>query len=418
MVQLKQVLGATTRAALAVMLICLASGQAAAGSARSWVLETQSGQVQLVKTGISPIALTPGDAFGGGDWIETGPDGRAVLRRGEETIVVAPNSRIGLPKDKTGPFATRILHTLGTILLTVEKKAKQHFEVQTPYLTAVVKGTTFTVGIQNGRSVVHVVEGLVQVKNLASGRSTLVRPGQTGAVMRNGAADVQVEGGVADSAPVDQAVSAAPAVSETVTQAVSAAPVASAATQVVSTASTVETRRNSGVIKIKQALGPKTLDLSKSTRGLVRAASRAAPQAAVGARTASDLTVKSGVTSVRAKGGKALAQTANATAKGGLSKATGTGRALGRVATATASLSNATGNGLALGQSAGARANAGLSDAVGNGRALGQSVGASLASDNGNGRGLAVGQGLNPNPGLGQSNAGGNGNGKAKGHEK
>ncbi len=70
-----------------------------------------------------------GDTFSGGDWIETGPDGRAIVRRGDESIVVAPNSRIGLPRDNTGSFATRILQTLGTILLTVEKKASQHFEV-------------------------------------------------------------------------------------------------------------------------------------------------------------------------------------------------------------------------------------------------------------------------------------------------
>ena len=129
MVQLKRIFRTTALAAFAAVLVGLLSGQARAEPGRSWTLESRSGQVSLVKTGMTPISLSTGDVFADGDWIETGPDGRALLRRGEETIVVAPNSRIGLPENNNGPYATRILQTLGTILLTVEKKAAQHFEV-------------------------------------------------------------------------------------------------------------------------------------------------------------------------------------------------------------------------------------------------------------------------------------------------
>ncbi len=266
MTQLKRIFHTTALAAFAAMLAGLLSGEARAEPASSWTLEGQSGQVNLVKTGIAPVSLTTGDVFADGDWIETGPDGRAMLRRGEETIVVAPNSRIGLPKNNDGPYATRILQTLGTILLTVEKQAAQHFEIETPYLTAVVKGTTFTVGIQDGRAVVHVVEGLVEVKNLSSGRRNLVRPGQTGSVIRGGGG-VEIGGGSNDvkGTPAKAEAKQAPGKNQKAEQ---AAPASQASPVAVMAVSKSKSRK----VMILQALGPTTLDLSQSTKGLVRAA--------------------------------------------------------------------------------------------------------------------------------------------------
>ncbi len=273
MAQLKRMFRNLALAAFATVLVGLVSGEARAEQARSWTLESQSGQVHLAKPGIAPISLSTGDVFSDGDWIQTGPDGRAMLRRGEETIVVAPNSRIGLPKNNDGPYATRILQTLGTILLTVEKKAAQHFQVETPYLTAVVKGTTFTVGIQDGRSVVHVVEGLVEVKNLSSGRSNLVRPGQTGSVVRDGG-DVELGGGdVKNTSASAAAVPAQGENQENAQVASQASPVAVVAVPQ-DTSGKVKAAKVKKAVKVRilQALGPTTLDLSRSTKGLVRAA--------------------------------------------------------------------------------------------------------------------------------------------------
>ena len=187
--------------ALAALFILLGAPQAVAGPDSIWTLQQSSGSVHLLKSGFSPIALTLGDQFSEGDWIETGPDGRAVLVRGDDMIVIAPNSQVGLPRETTGSIATRILHRLGTIMLTVEKQAKQHFEVKTPYLAAVVKGTTFTVSIQEGRTAVHVVEGLVEVRDLFSGETGLVRPGLTGTVLSRGGSGVTIGTGAAPVAP-------------------------------------------------------------------------------------------------------------------------------------------------------------------------------------------------------------------------
>ena len=71
----------------------------------------------------------------------TGGNGRVLLIRGQETILVAPNSVISVPAEKKDGMQTTILQQAGSIVLEVEKQNVQHFEVETPYLAAVVKGT-------------------------------------------------------------------------------------------------------------------------------------------------------------------------------------------------------------------------------------------------------------------------------------
>ena len=380
---IRQAIIAALAATVLVAASLLLSGPALAEDKPSWVLAEQSGQVHLVKAGISPIALTPGDVFSGGDWIQTGPDGRAVLRRGEETIVVAPNSRIGLPRENTGPFATRILQTLGTILLKVEKRAKQHFEVQTPYLTAVVKGTTFTVGIQGQRAVVHVVEGLVEVENLASGRRGLVRPGQTGSVLRNGPGEVQVDdAGAPGAAPASTA--PAPAAASTQSAAASSGGAASLAPASLSS----DRGTGAGTVTIKQTLGTTSLDLAKSTNGLIRTASRAMPRAVADAGKAGGLTDASSALDNTAAGGSALTTDTVLTAKPDLGSARAP--AVDQVA------------------ATGARPGGISSPAVG--RIA--TVNSGLGSDGG----FAAGQDLGVNTPLGETPAGSNGN--AYGHDK
>src|SRR6185436_6771770 len=97
-----------------------------------------------------------------GDSISTGPNGRVLLTRGAETILVSPNSSIGIP-EKKGDLSTTITQRAGTILLEVEKRNVKHFEVETPYLAAVVKGTQFRVTVDKATSRVDVVRGQVEV---------------------------------------------------------------------------------------------------------------------------------------------------------------------------------------------------------------------------------------------------------------
>lgn len=181
-------------AAILLMACFAAIRPAAADGEAAWLLVESSGNVHITASGLRPVALTTGDLIGPGRRIVTDTDGRAVLRRGKNTIVVSPNSILEVPGDAAGGLMTRIRHVLGTLLFDVEKRKEQHFEVLTPDVAVVVKGTTFTTSISPQGAIVHVISGLVQVADIRSGQSMFVRPGQT-AVSPTGGGRVDIQGG-------------------------------------------------------------------------------------------------------------------------------------------------------------------------------------------------------------------------------
>jgi ferric-dicitrate binding protein FerR (iron transport regulator) len=93
-----------------------------------------------------------------------------LLVRGEETILVAPNSVIGLPTENKDGLSTTIVQQAGSILLEVEKRNVKHFEVETPYLAAVVKGTQFRVSVNAASTSIEVIRGQVEVADFRSGQ--------------------------------------------------------------------------------------------------------------------------------------------------------------------------------------------------------------------------------------------------------
>ena len=253
---------------LVVMATLWLSAPAAwAGSATAWTITDMSGRVNIVRTGAAPVSLTNGDQLRPGDMIETAADSTAILVRNGESIVIAPNSRMGLPSTNDSGFATLILQQFGTLLLKVEKQQQQHFEVKTPYLAAVVKGTTFTVSVDTAGASVHVVEGLVQVAN-KTGMSAFVRPGQTALVSSAPGADLSVKGAATnnptrqsqatqeqdDAAPGKSAAEPA-AANVPATEVLPAAAIASPATFV-----------------IEDAVGTLDIDIATTTNGLIQAA--------------------------------------------------------------------------------------------------------------------------------------------------
>src|SRR3546814_1605096 len=68
-----------------------------------------------------------------------------------------------------------IVESAGNIVFSIKKKLTPHFGVQTPYLAAVVKGTTFSVTVDGTGASVQVVEGAVEVSTLDGGARDLIR---------------------------------------------------------------------------------------------------------------------------------------------------------------------------------------------------------------------------------------------------
>src|SRR5262249_38540173 len=133
--------------ALFAMLVTIWMGSSAVAQTAEWHVSKSSGEVWVATSGAQPVALRSDAVLKPGDTLSTGQNGRVLLARGAETILVSANSVVGIPTDKMDGYSTTIVQQAGSILLEVEKKNVQHFEVATPYLAAVVKGTQFRVTV-------------------------------------------------------------------------------------------------------------------------------------------------------------------------------------------------------------------------------------------------------------------------------
>ena len=182
------------RRILAMALVLGAASSACAAEDGVWSVSKSSGEVWIATTGAEQVSLKQEEVLKPGDTIRTGRNGRVLLVRGEETILVSPNSVIGLPTEKKEGLSTTILQQAGSILLEVEKRNVKHFEVETPYLAAVVKGTQFSVTINAASTSVDVRRGQVEVSDFKSGQIAQVMPGQVATAFAHGKPGLSLSG--------------------------------------------------------------------------------------------------------------------------------------------------------------------------------------------------------------------------------
>ncbi len=176
-----------------LVIVSLLASAAAYAGAPGWSLSETSGQVTVASTGLVKAAVR-GGGVSAGDIVSTGRTGRAVLVRGEEYLVVAPNSRIRVADPaKTGGM-TQIIEQFGNVIFKIKKMTMPHFAVETPFLAAVVKGTTFSVTVTDKGASVQVIEGRVEVATRDGGASYMVLPGDIGSVSANAPGRLSVQG--------------------------------------------------------------------------------------------------------------------------------------------------------------------------------------------------------------------------------
>ena len=164
----------------------------------AWTVVQVSGEARVRPTGqdqpqIPWQTLTPGAQVSVASETETGPNGLVRLTRGEDVIRIMPASRLAIPPRPAASIFTRIRVLLGKAFFDVDKRAGEEFEVQTPYLAAIVKGTSFSVSVTGERSRVNVAEGLVGVTALGNGQSVNIGPGQSARVTSQPNAGVSTE---------------------------------------------------------------------------------------------------------------------------------------------------------------------------------------------------------------------------------
>ncbi len=176
---------------LAPAIILLSASNATA--APPWRVSEVSGSVRLTESGVSRNAIR-GALLSSGSVIATAPGARAVIVRGEEFVVISPNSQLRVPAAAEANGVMQMIEDFGVALFKINKKATPHFGVQTPYLAAVVKGTTFTVTVGQDGGTVQVTEGAVEVSTLDGGATDLVTPGVIATVAAADVYQLRIEG--------------------------------------------------------------------------------------------------------------------------------------------------------------------------------------------------------------------------------
>jgi len=170
--------------ALVLCAALLAPRFAAAQTADTWTVREASDAATRHDAASQWVPLKPGDTIAEGASVRTGANGRLVVARSthKDTITASPGSEFTLPQLTNEATEPTVLETLGTLLFKVEHTPGRHFEVKSPYLTAVVKGTVFTITITAAENVVHLASGSVEVTDANTKEVALLSPGQTARV--------------------------------------------------------------------------------------------------------------------------------------------------------------------------------------------------------------------------------------------
>ncbi len=146
--------------------------------AAEWMVKRMSGKVWIKPQGAQPASLKSGMVVPARTTITTRRGARVMLVRGNETMMIGPNSVVGIPpQPRKG--RTTIYQQAGQVLFDVDKKHVKHFSVETPFLAAVVKGTQFVVSVGSDNATVTVGRGRVAVSDHDSGDRTEITGGQS-----------------------------------------------------------------------------------------------------------------------------------------------------------------------------------------------------------------------------------------------
>jgi ferric-dicitrate binding protein FerR (iron transport regulator) len=176
---------ASAAALFVLMLVAVWLGLSAAARAQEiaamptpWIVLESRGPAEVRHDRGSWLPLMSGAVVAAASEIRTGPAAEVVLKRGEDRVRLLGQSYLELPPAAPDDAMTRVVQWLGQALFEVDHRPEPHFEVDTPYLTAVVKGTAFAVEVTREGSAVAVTQGVVAV-GTPGGAASLVAAGMT-----------------------------------------------------------------------------------------------------------------------------------------------------------------------------------------------------------------------------------------------
>jgi len=381
---------------------CLLFAQGAIAQVAQWTLSEASGRVLVRDTG-GEHAGRRGMTVAPGATLSTGPGARAVVVRGKDFVTVAANSRVRIPTAAQNSGGFDVVQEWGNAVFQIEKKKNPHFGVRTPYLAAVVKGTTFLITVTQDGASLQVLEGAVETSTSDGGARELIRPGIVASVSAADQFRLTVRG--SDVHTIDSPARGAAPAAKPQTQQQDEAPAPGGAAVTPASGSAAEQGASSAdllaVQTLSETITAQPTDLGKATGGLVggtNVVQLASAEVAAITRVDNGRSGSSG-------SGNGQGNNGNGNGNGGASSGSGTDTGTGNSGNGQGNNGNGNGNG---GASSGSGTDAGTGNS-GNGQG-------NNGNGNGNG-GASPGSSTDAgtaNSGNGQGNNGnGNGNGGA-----
>jgi FecR protein len=111
--------------------------------------------------------------------VETGASDSATFELPNSVIEVSASSmmRIVAPDSVASGVVQRVLQRAGSVLFHVRRGTIERFQVETPFLVSVVKGTVFNVLVRDDGATVSLQEGRLQVDSVDASQSVELLPG-------------------------------------------------------------------------------------------------------------------------------------------------------------------------------------------------------------------------------------------------
>ena len=164
---------------LVAILIALVCSMAQTASSQDWVVVELRPPAAVADRSGSWQPLEEGMAVQDSSWISIGRRGRLLLRRDSDLIQFKSNSVASVSSAVINRTATTLVRQkFGTILFDIETRSNRRFRIETPFLSAVVKGTRFEIAVSRARAELHVERGAVETTDIANGLQVGVFAGQ------------------------------------------------------------------------------------------------------------------------------------------------------------------------------------------------------------------------------------------------
>jgi outer membrane biosynthesis protein TonB len=140
------------------------------------IISRLSGSVEITTKG-KAIATQLGAKVASPLKVVTGADGSLRLEHDSAALDIGPNSVVILPKSSSSTL-DKIEQQIGRVLYSVKPRKTRPLVVETPYLVSVVKGTTFSIAVENETATIALLEGSLLISGNGVDEEVLLAPNQ------------------------------------------------------------------------------------------------------------------------------------------------------------------------------------------------------------------------------------------------